>query len=109
MFAGRRRFILEGMSEGTRILQAEVADPQASQLVQLRYFAGLTEAAAILEVSPPSADRAWAYARAWRLREMSALGGAGSVSNRRFWEPIVSKARGDRAPNQFLLTLTVYV
>src|SRR5260370_5887138 len=68
LFAGRRRFILEGMSEGTRILQAEVADPQASQLVQLRYFAGLTEAAAILEVSPPSADRACAYARAWRLR-----------------------------------------
>jgi RNA polymerase sigma factor (TIGR02999 family) len=42
-------------------------DPQAAQLVQLRYFAGLPipEAAAALNVSPRSADRIWAYARAW--------------------------------------------
>ena len=43
------------------------ADPEASRLVQLRYFAGLTlaEAAQVLGVSPRTADRLWAYARAW--------------------------------------------
>jgi DNA-directed RNA polymerase specialized sigma24 family protein len=43
------------------------ADPEAARLVELRYFAGLTlaEAAKVLEVSPRTADRLWAYARAW--------------------------------------------
>jgi RNA polymerase sigma factor (TIGR02999 family) len=43
------------------------ADPEAARLVQLRYFAGLTlsEAAKILGVAPRTADRLWAYARAW--------------------------------------------
>ena len=47
-------------------------DPQAAQLVQLRYFAGLSipEAARALGVSPRTADRLWAFARAWLLREV---------------------------------------
>jgi RNA polymerase sigma factor (TIGR02999 family) len=47
-------------------------DPQAAQLVQLRYFAGLSipEAAKTLGVSPRTADRLWAFARAWLLREV---------------------------------------
>jgi RNA polymerase sigma factor (TIGR02999 family) len=47
-------------------------DPQAVQLVQLRYFAGLSipEAAQALGVSPRTADRLWAFARVWLLREM---------------------------------------
>ena len=51
------------------------ADPQAAELVKLRYFAGLSipRAAAALGVSPRSADFLWAYARAWLLRS---LGGA---------------------------------
>jgi RNA polymerase sigma factor (TIGR02999 family) len=42
-------------------------DPQAADLVKLRYFAGLpaAEAAAALGMSPRTADRTWAYARAW--------------------------------------------
>jgi RNA polymerase sigma factor (TIGR02999 family) len=50
------------------------AEPQAAELVKLRYFAGLTipEAADALGVSPRTADTLWAYARAWLLR---ALGG----------------------------------
>jgi RNA polymerase sigma factor (TIGR02999 family) len=43
------------------------ADAQAAELVKLRYFVGLSlaEAAEILNISPRSADRLWAYARAW--------------------------------------------
>ena len=50
-------------------------DPQAAELVKLRYFAGLSiaQAADALGVSPRNADFLWAYARAWLLRS---LGGA---------------------------------
>lgn len=42
-------------------------DPMKSKLVELRYFAGLTgeQAAEVLGISPTTADRHWAYARAW--------------------------------------------
>lgn len=47
-------------------------DGTASELVQLRYFAGLTlaEAAEILDISSRTADRIWAFARAWLHREV---------------------------------------
>lgn len=47
-------------------------DPIKSRLVELRYFAGLTndQAAEILEISPSTADRHWTYARAWLRREI---------------------------------------
>ena len=46
------------------------ADGQAAELVKLRYFAGMSvpEAAEALNISPRSADRLWAYARAWLRR-----------------------------------------
>src|SRR5262249_24031768 len=49
------------------------ANPQAARLVELRYFAGLPipEEAHTLGVSPRTADRHWAFARAWLLREVS--------------------------------------
>jgi RNA polymerase sigma factor (TIGR02999 family) len=48
-------------------------DPRACELVKLRCFAGLSldETATALEISHRTADRLWAYARAWladRLR-----------------------------------------
>ena len=48
------------------------ADPQAAELVQLRYFGGLTlkQAAEVLGVSPRTADSWWAYARSWLLAEL---------------------------------------
>ncbi len=49
-----------------------VTDPESAKLVELRYFAGMTvdEAARLLDISPRTAKRNWAYARAWLQREM---------------------------------------
>jgi RNA polymerase sigma factor (sigma-70 family) len=48
------------------------AHPRKAELVKLRYFAGLTQqqAAAALGIGVTTADRDWAYARAWLFREM---------------------------------------
>ncbi len=50
--------------------------PQAAELVQLLYFAGVTiqEAAQALDMSPRTAGRLWSYARAWLRREMEGNG-----------------------------------
>jgi RNA polymerase sigma factor (TIGR02999 family) len=50
-------------------------DSQAADLVMLRYFAGLplTEAAAVLDVSPRTADRLWAFAKSWLYSEIKGL------------------------------------
>jgi RNA polymerase sigma factor (TIGR02999 family) len=63
---------LIALDEALAILAVE--DPQAAQLVNLRFFAGLTlkDAAAALGLAMRTAERQWAYARAWlyaRLRE----------------------------------------
>jgi RNA polymerase sigma factor (TIGR02999 family) len=55
-------------------------DPIKARLVELRFFAGLTsdQAAAVLDISPTTADRHWAYARAWLRRELGV--GADDIS-----------------------------
>jgi RNA polymerase sigma factor (TIGR02999 family) len=47
--------------------------PTKSQLVDLRFFAGLTlaEAAKVQDISLATAKRHWAYARAWLLCELN--------------------------------------
>ena len=47
-------------------------DKQAAELVQLRYFAGLPirEISEILGISPRTADRVWAFAKAWLHQEI---------------------------------------
>ncbi len=47
-------------------------DPKKSELVKLRFFAGLTieQAADVLQISEPTAKRWWTYARAWLYREI---------------------------------------
>jgi RNA polymerase sigma factor (TIGR02999 family) len=47
-------------------------DPIKAKLVKLRFFAGLTleQAADALGLSPATADRHWAFARAWLFREI---------------------------------------
>ena len=53
--------------------QLKQVDATAAELVQLRYFASLTlaEAAEMLDISTRSADRIWAYAKAWLHREIT--------------------------------------
>ncbi len=50
----------------------EQIDPIKASLVKLRYFAGLTipQAASALGISTTTADRYWAYARAWLHAEL---------------------------------------
>ncbi len=49
-------------------------DPQAAQLVKLRFFVGLThrEAAAALGVTHTLADRLWLFAKAWLAQRIGA-------------------------------------
>jgi RNA polymerase sigma factor (TIGR02999 family) len=49
-------------------------DPQAAEVVQMRYFVGLTvpEIAAALDLAPRTVDRHWAFARAWLKRTIRA-------------------------------------
>jgi RNA polymerase sigma factor (TIGR02999 family) len=63
----------------------ETTDPVAGQLVQLRYFGGLSmsQAAEALGIPLRTAERNWTYARTWLHRELSKgdlreRGGAGS-------------------------------
>ncbi|MBX7106379.1 MAG: RNA polymerase subunit sigma [Gemmataceae bacterium] len=48
-------------------------DPQGAELVQLRYFVGLSnaDAALTLGISPRTADRIWVYAKAWLFARLS--------------------------------------
>ena len=64
------------LDEALRKLSAE--DPRKAELVQLRHFGGLAliEAARVLGISKATADRWWAYARAFLYHEVSKGQGA---------------------------------
>ncbi|MFC1636283.1 sigma-70 family RNA polymerase sigma factor, partial [Planctomycetota bacterium] len=49
-----------------------VKEKTRAEVAKLRYFAGLSveQTADILEISPTTVKRYWAYARAWLLREI---------------------------------------
>jgi RNA polymerase sigma factor (TIGR02999 family) len=48
--------------------------PDYARIVELRFFAGLTveEAADVLDISPATLKRRWAFAKAWLTRELGA-------------------------------------
>ncbi len=48
-------------------------DPHQAEIVELRYFGGLTieETAEVLKVSPATVKRGWTVARAWLYREIT--------------------------------------
>jgi RNA polymerase sigma factor (TIGR02999 family) len=88
---GRKRIDLDGLDVGddssTDLLALDEAldrlagqEREAAQVVMLRYFAGLTieETAAALGISIRTANRHWAFAKAWlyhQLREADARPG----------------------------------
>jgi RNA polymerase sigma factor (TIGR02999 family) len=49
-----------------------IIDPRKSQVVELRFFGGLSieEAAEVLKVSPETVKRDWRLAKAWLRREL---------------------------------------
>jgi RNA polymerase sigma factor (TIGR02999 family) len=49
-----------------------VIDPQRSQIVELRFFGGLTieETAEVMGISTPTVERSWRVARAWLQTEL---------------------------------------
>ena len=51
-------------------------EPEKYELVRLRFFAGLTnaQAAEALNISTSTADRYWAYARAWLYQKVAETG-----------------------------------
>ena len=57
-------------------------DKTAADLVHLRFFAGLplSEVAQLLGISPRTADRLWAYARAWLHQEIQGGSPTGDIS-----------------------------
>jgi RNA polymerase sigma factor (TIGR02999 family) len=68
-----REDLLELDAALTRLAES---DPVSAALVQLRYFGGLSipEAAEALGISPRTADRHWAYARAWLHQALDGFG-----------------------------------
>jgi RNA polymerase sigma factor (TIGR02999 family) len=56
--------------------QLSVEAPRLADLVKLRFFAGLSiqDAAQALQVSPATAKRDWAFARAWLQKRIDAAG-----------------------------------
>jgi RNA polymerase sigma factor (TIGR02999 family) len=60
------------MALDAALTKLALTDTQAAELVQLRYFAGLPmwEIAEILGISLRTADRLWAFARAWLHQEI---------------------------------------
>lgn len=60
------------------LIELERHDQQASELVKLRFFAGLThqQAAESMGLSRRAADRIWALARAWLLKRLKQISSA---------------------------------
>jgi RNA polymerase sigma factor (TIGR02999 family) len=68
----------EGASEGLLALDGALdrlagEEPAAAEVVKLRYFAGLTieQTASALGLSVRTANRHWAYARAWLFQQLN--------------------------------------
>ena len=82
---GRKRLDLDRLElteDGTSpdVLALDVAleklaaeEPSAAEVVKLRYFAGLTiaQSAAALDISVRTANRHWAFAKAWLYQQLS--------------------------------------
>ena len=71
VIAEDRAVELVALDEALRLL--EQVDPQKGQIVELRYFGGLSieETAEVLDISPRTVRREWRRAKAWLYRIIS--------------------------------------
>ena len=62
----------EMIAVDTALERLAAADPRQAQLVELRYFAGFSieEVAELMQLSPATVKREWAFARAWLQKEL---------------------------------------
>jgi RNA polymerase sigma factor (TIGR02999 family) len=62
---------LMALNEALKNLESQ--DPPQGQIVELRFFSGLTieEIAEVMRISPATVKREWSTARAWLRRELS--------------------------------------
>jgi DNA-directed RNA polymerase specialized sigma24 family protein len=79
----RREFVADGIASPIpadellaihdALARLEVNNPEAAQLVKMRYFAGFTipETAQHMGISPRKANQIWTYARAWLATEIA--------------------------------------
>ncbi len=70
-FYERRQINIAAVDEALRELEA--LDPRQAQIVELRFFAGLTieEIATLLKVSPMTVKRDWAVAKIWLRKDLA--------------------------------------
>jgi len=70
-FCDDRAIDVTAIDEALRDLEA--MDPRQAQLVELRFFGGLTidETAEVMEISPATVKREWMTARRWLQRELA--------------------------------------
>jgi RNA polymerase sigma factor (TIGR02999 family) len=61
------------LSVDAALEKLSVADPRKAQVVEFRFFGGLSveEIAEALSVSPRTVQSDWAFARAWLYRELT--------------------------------------
>jgi RNA polymerase sigma factor (TIGR02999 family) len=77
--AAERTIDLDALIELGRALQRlEEVEPRQAQVVECRYFGGLSldETAEALAISPATVSRDWTFARAWLHRELTTARGA---------------------------------
>lgn len=73
-FYERHEIDVEAVDEALRELEA--LDPRQAQVVELRFFGGLTieEIATLLDISPATVKREWAVAKLWLRKTLSQSG-----------------------------------
>lgn len=71
--ASKSSAVLDLIALDDAMRQLAVLDPRQSQIVELRFFGGLSieETAHVVDISPATAKREWATARLWLHQAMS--------------------------------------
>lgn len=90
--AGDEHAVVDVIALHEALSDLALLDPRLSQVVELRYFAGLNinETADALDVSAATVERDWTVAKAWLLQRLSSTGpsstGRQSPSTTRRWQ-----------------------